>query len=136
MNRQRRQFTSDFHPEGSGLDGQFSFQRSAAPQRGDKVRIGPQAVTATTSGAAHTLFTVDTDSQLRLGDMLVYNSTAGALTVYFMIDATVVMEEQIPANFTEVYNFADLPLYAAEVLKVYASATGITVTGTAERQNP
>ena len=99
MERTLNRFTSNFHPEGGGLDGRFNFQRSSADQRGDHVRFGPQAVTATTSGAAHTLFTVDTDSLIWMGDMLIYNSTTGALTVCFMIDSTVITAPQNTAPF-------------------------------------
>ena len=132
MNR----FTSGPSGEGQTLSRRTSFDQSAAAQRDDRIRLGPQAVTGTTTGAAHTLFTVDTDSLLWLKDVLVYNSAASAVTVYFMIDATTIVAEEIPAGFTEVFNFGDLPLYSAEVLKVYASAaSGITVTGAAQRQN-
>lgn len=121
---------------GGRLHGQFNFDQRAQPQRNDIIRLGPQAVTATTTGAAHTLFTVDTDSLLNLKTMHLYNSTAGALIVYFMIGSVVIAEESVAANDTEPYDFGDMPLYSGEVLKVYASASsGITVTGVAQRQN-
>ena len=114
----------------------LQFQQTAAGQRKDLVRLGPLAVTATTSGGAQTLFTADTDTQINMQDMHIRNSTAGALYVYLMIDSTVVVEEEIPANSTEIYSLGGMPLYAGEAFKVYAAASsGITITGVGNRQN-
>ena len=116
------------------LYGQFNFDRSALAPRDDWVRLGPLAITATTSGAAQTLFTVDDDTQINMGRFTFLNTTGGALTINVMIDSTVIMSDSIAANATETYDFGSLAVYSAEVVKAYASAAGITVTAAALRE--
>lgn len=104
------------------------------------VRLGPQIVTGTTSGAAHVLYDEDVEGVVSLEPFGAVHNSSGALrTVSFEItpqggSATLVAELEAVAGKTSYWPPSTIVLNPGDALKVFADAPGVTVTLSAKRR--